>query len=138
MSLGNLYDIAGSALNAQTVRLNTIASNLANVSSAGTTPETTYRALRPVFSAIYQEAVGQDSSAKVSIDDVFQMPPSDKNRRYEPDNPLANDEGYVYYPDINVIQEMADMLSASRSYQSSTEVMVSARKLQQRLLSLAE
>ena len=66
------------------------------------------------------------------------MPPSDKNRRYEPDNPLANDEGYVYYPDINVIQEMADMLSATRSYQSSMEVMVSARKLQQRLLSLAE
>lgn len=138
MSLANLYSIAGSALNAQTVRLNTIASNLANVSSAGTTPETAYRALRPVFSAMYEKAVGESNSAQVSIDEVFQMPASDKNRRYEPDSPLANDEGYVYYPDINVIQEMADMLSATRSYQSSMEVMVSARKLQQRLLSLGE
>ena len=66
------------------------------------------------------------------------MPPSDKNRRYEPGSPLADASGYVYYPDINVVQEMADMLSATRSYQSSMEVMVSARKLQQNLLSLAE
>lgn len=138
MSLDNLYSIAGSALNAQTVRLNTIASNLANVSSAGSTPQTAYRALRPVFSAMYQEVVGQGNSAQVSVNEVFQMPGSEKNRRYEPDNPLANDEGYVYYPDINVIQEMADMLSATRSYQSSMEVMTSARKLQQRLLSLGE
>ena len=137
MSLDNLFSISGSALNAQTVRLNSIASNLANMSSAGNSPETAYRPLRPVFSAIYEQ--NQDSpTAQVTVDEVYKMPPSDKNRRYEPGSPLADESGYVYYPDINVIQEMADMLSATRSYQSSMEVMVSAKKLQQRLLSLGE
>ena len=117
MSLSNLYEISGSALNAQTVRLNSIASNLANMSSAGSTPETAYRPLRPVFSTVYNEIEGAGQSAQVTIDEVLTMPPSSKNRRYEPGSPLADDSGYVYYPDINVIQEMADMLSATRSYQ---------------------
>ncbi|MDD7804829.1 MAG: flagellar basal body rod protein FlgC [Endozoicomonas sp. (ex Botrylloides leachii)] len=138
MSLDNLYAISGSALNAQMVRLNSIASNIANISSAGNSPETTYQALRPVFSAIYDQIGNGAEGARVTVDQVFKMPASDKNRRYEPKNMLADDEGYVYYPDINVIQEMADMLSATRSYQSSIEVMTSARKLQQRLLGLAE
>lgn len=138
MSLNNLYAISGSALNAQTVRLNSIASNLANMSSAGSSPEAAYRPLRPVFSTVYDQLQNGGQSAQVTIDEVFRMPPSDKNRRYEPGSPLADESGYVYYPDINVIQEMADMLSATRSYQSSMEVMVSARKLQQKLLSLAE
>ncbi|MGB1272233.1 MAG: flagellar basal body rod protein FlgC [Endozoicomonas sp.] len=138
MSLSNLYAISGSALNAQTVRLNSIASNLANMSSAGSSPEAAYRPLRPVFSTLYEQVSGGGQSAQVTVDDVFRMPPSDNNRRYEPGSPLADDDGYVYYPDINVIQEMADMLSATRSYQSSMEVMVSARKLQQRLLALGE
>ena len=138
MSLNNLYSISGSALNAQTIRLNSIASNIANMSSAGSSPETAYQALRPIFSAIYDQIGNGSQVARVTVDEVFKMPASDKNRRYEPGNPLADDEGYVYYPDINVIQEMADMLSATRSYQSSMEVMTSARKLQQRLLSLAE
>ncbi|WP_067515268.1 flagellar basal body rod protein FlgC [Endozoicomonas ascidiicola] len=136
MSLSNIFAVSGSALNAQTVRLNSIASNLANMSSVGSSPETAYRPLRPVFSTIYDDLEGQ--SARVNIEGVYKMPPSDNNRRYEPGNPLADETGYVYYPDINVIQEMADMLSATRSYQSSMEVMVSARKLQQTLLSLAE
>ncbi|WP_257274469.1 MULTISPECIES: flagellar basal body rod protein FlgC [unclassified Endozoicomonas] len=139
MKLNNLYEISGSALNAQMVRLNTIASNLANISSAGSTPEEAYRPVRPLFSAFYKQTVGENAgAARVQVDDVLEMPPSEKNKRYEPDNPLANQEGYVFYPDINVMQEMADMLSATRSYQSSMEVMVSAKKLQQRLLSLGE
>ncbi|WP_252178595.1 flagellar basal body rod protein FlgC [Endozoicomonas sp. 4G] len=139
MHLNNLYEISGSALNAQMVRLNTIASNLANISSPGSTPEEAYRPLRPVFSAVYQQTVGEDNSvARVQVDEVIEMPASEKNKRYEPDSPLANEEGYVFYPDINVIEEMADMLSATRSYQSSMEIMVSAKKLQQRLLSLGE
>ncbi|WP_422135171.1 flagellar basal body rod protein FlgC [Endozoicomonas sp. ALD040] len=139
MKLDNLYEISGSALNAQMVRLNTIASNLANISSAGSTAEEAYRPVKPVFSAIYKQAVGENrGAALVQVDDVLEMPPSAKNKRYEPDNPLADKEGYVFYPDINVMQEMADMLSATRSYQSSMEVMVSAKKLQQRLLSLGE
>lgn len=139
MSLNNLYEISGSALNAQMVRLNTIASNLANISSAGSSPEEAYRPLKPVFSVMYQQAVGESKGpAQVQVDGVLEMPPSAKNKRYEPDNPLADQEGYVFYPDINVMQEMADMLSATRSYQSSMEVMVSAKKLQQRLLSLGE
>lgn len=138
MSLNNLYAISGSALNAQTVRLNSIASNIANMSSAGSSPETAYRPLRPIFSAVYDQLGSDGQSARVTVDDVFTMPPSDKNRRYEPGSPLADESGYVYYPDVNVIQEMADMLSATRSYQSSMEVMASAKKLQQKLLTLAE
>lgn len=138
MPLNNIYSIAGSALNAQTIRLNTIASNLANISSSGSTPEAAYRPLKPIFSALYQESLGQGQSAQVQIDQVFRSPPNADVRKYEPDNPLANDEGYVFYPDINVVEEMADMLSATRSYQSSMEVMVSTKKLQQRLLALGE
>lgn len=136
MSINNIYDIAGSSLSAQTLRLNTVASNMANAESVGATPDQAYKARRPVFS----ELLGQEMNAagsQVSVSQVMESQ-SEPLMRYEPDNPLANDQGYVFYPDINLVEEMADMMSATRSYQTSVEVMNNARRMHERLLSLGQ
>ncbi|MGI9274055.1 MAG: flagellar basal body rod protein FlgC [Endozoicomonas sp.] len=134
MSLNRIYDIAGSSLSAQTLRLNTIASNMANAETAAASPQEAYKARRPVFSELLERSQSEIGS-QVSVDQVMQST-ADPLLRYEPDNPLANDEGYVYYPNVNVVEEMADMMSATRSYQTSVEVMANARSMQEKLLSL--
>ncbi|OED44712.1 flagellar basal body rod protein FlgC [Endozoicomonas sp. (ex Bugula neritina AB1)] len=136
MSLNNIYDIAGSSLSAQTLRLNTVASNMANAESVGETPGQAYKARRPVFSELLDQEMNSAGS-KVSISEVMEST-AEPLMRYEPDNPLANDEGYVFYPDINLVEEMADMMSATRSYQTSVEVMNNARRMHERLLSLGQ
>ena len=136
MSLNNIYDIAGSSLSAQTLRLNTVASNMANAESVGETPEQAYKARRPVFSELLDQEMNAAGS-KVAISEVMEST-AEPLMRYEPDNPLASDEGYVFYPDINLVEEMADMMSATRSYQTSVEVMNNARRMHERLLSLGQ
>lgn len=128
-------------MNAQTVRLNTVASNLANADSAASDSDSVYQARKPVFAAIYENGaltrgVGM-ASASVQVLDVV---PSgrDPQRRYEPGNPLADAEGYVYYPDVNVIEEMADMMSASRSFETNVEVLNRVKSMQMSLLKLGE
>ncbi len=136
MSLNRIYDIAGSSLSAQTLRLNTVASNMANAESVGETPEQAYKARRPVFSELLDQEMNAAGS-KVSISEVMEST-AEPLMRFEPDNPLANQDGYVFYPDINLVEEMADMMSATRSYQTSVEVMNNARRMQERLLSLGQ
>ena len=144
MSLNNIYDIAGSAMTAQSLPLNTVASNLANAETAGSSPETTYHARRPVFSAV-MEQVQDDLLTSSSLDagysvQISEIMESDAplETRYQPDHPLANDEGYVYYPNVNEVEEMADMMSASRSYQTNIELLASASAMQKRLLTLGK
>ena len=136
MSLNRIYDIAGSSLSAQTLRLNTVASNMANAESVGETPGQAYKARRPVFSELLDQEMNSTGS-KVSISEVMEST-AEPLMRYEPDNPLANNEGYVFYPDINLVEEMADMMSATRSYQTSVEVMNNTRRMHERLLSLGQ
>ncbi|WP_263080836.1 flagellar basal body rod protein FlgC [Endozoicomonas sp. Mp262] len=142
MSLVNLYEIAGSALTAQSVRLNAVASNLANAGSAGTTAEAAYKPIQPIFEAVYDQTLDfgseTDLAARVKVKDLHREETGDEQMRYQPTHPMSNEEGYVFYPNINVVEQMADMLSASRSYQTNLEVMVTARKLQQRLLALGQ
>lgn len=144
MSFNLIYDIAGSAMRSQTVRLNTIASNLANANSASATEEGAYKGLKPVFTSIYERldvdgglTRGKVAGAKVGILDVVA---SDRpvDQRYEPGNPLANKDGYVYYSNVNMMEEMADMMSASRSFQTSVEVMGRVNSMQQGLLRLGQ
>jgi flagellar basal-body rod protein FlgC len=141
MSFDSIYRIAGSSMNAQTVRLNTVASNLANADSAAARPEDVYEARKPVFAAVYENdqltrGVGM-GGAHVQVLDVVTAG-REPQRRYEPDNPLANRDGYVFYADINEIEEMTDMMSASRSFETGVEVLNRVKGMQQGLLKLGE
>ena len=146
MSLGKIFDTAGSAMSANTVRLNTTASNLANAESAASSIDETYRARHPVFAAVQQQVqqlsfdtVG-DGKGETQGVQVLGIVESDTplEQRYEPNHPLANEEGYVYYPNVNAVEEMTNMISASKAYQMNVEVMNSAKSMMQRILTLGQ
>jgi flagellar basal-body rod protein FlgC len=135
MSSFRIFDIAGSALSAQSVRLNTVASNLANADAVGGDPDTVYKARMPVFEAAGQP--GQTDSAGVRVLGVVESQLA-AEKRYEPGHPLADAEGYVYAPNVNVVEEMVNMISAARSYQSSVEVINTAKELALATLNLGK
>ncbi|GLU38019.1 MULTISPECIES: flagellar basal body rod protein FlgC [Pseudomonas] len=141
MALDSIYRIAGSAMTAQTVRLNTVASNLANADSAASSADAAYKARKPMFAAVYgNDELVRDAGmggARVQVLDVVTSG-TEPQRRYEPNNPLANRDGYVYYPDVNEIEEMTDMMSATRSFETSVDVLNRVRSMQQGLLKLGE
>lgn len=138
MSFKQISQIAGSAMSAQTLRLNTIASNLANAQSAAGSEGEAYRARKPVFAALAQAGGEQGlAGARVQVLDVVQ---SDEPLRkvYEPENPLANENGEVFYPNVNSVAEMTDMLSASRAFETNVEVLSRVKSMQASLLRLGE
>ncbi|MFM1887003.1 MAG: hypothetical protein RL026_2160 [Pseudomonadota bacterium] len=124
MSSFSLFDIAGSGMAAQSVRLNTVASNLANAESVSGSPETAYKARHPVFQAVMTASGGSAVRVNGIVEDS--APPV---ARYQPGNPLADAQGYVYGPNVNTVEEMVDMISASRAYQNNVEVMNTSRDL---------
>jgi len=134
-----VFDIAGSGLSAQSVRLNTVASNLANAESVSGDPNTVYRARHPVFEAVRASLNAQpnDGNAAVRVRGIMESNAT-PNARYEPGNPLANSEGYVYAPNVNVVEEMVDMISASRAYQNNVEVMNTSKELMLATLRLGQ
>lgn len=143
MSLNNVFGIAGSAMNAQTVRLNTTASNLANAESVSSNLDETYRARKPVFSlkaADLEAPFAQNDVVQAQGVEVLGIVESEAPLRqeYNPNHPMADEEGYVYYPNVNVVEEMADMISASRSFQINAEIMNTAKQMVQRTLSLGQ
>ncbi len=133
--MSRIFDIAGSALAAQSVRLNTVASNLANADAVGSDPDAVYKARLPVFRTINDP--GSKDSAGVQVMGVVESQTAPE-KRYEPGHPMADAEGYVYAPNVNVVEEMVNMISASRSYQSSIEVMNTAKDLALRTLTLGK
>lgn len=142
MSLFNIFDQSGSGMAAQTLRLNSIASNIANAESVAANPEDTYRARYPVFQAALQDAIGQEQPNQ-ALQTGVQVPAVVESQkpfdlRYEPDHPYANDDGYVTYPNVSVVEEMANMISASRSFQVNVEVMNTAKSLAERLLTMGQ
>ena len=136
MSLSNVFSISGSALTAQSMRLSVVASNIANAESATSSTGQPYRGRHVVFSAIPVSA-SQPLVAGVRVTSVVedQSPPILK---YDPANPLADARGYVNMPNVNPVEEMADMISASRSYQTNVEVMNTAKTLMQKTLQLGQ
>ena len=130
MSSFKIFDIAGSGMSAESVRLNTTASNLANADSVGSDPTKVYRARHPVFEAVRAGLAGKGDkgSAAVRVNGIVENQAA-ASARYEPGNPLADKDGYVYAPNVNVVEEMVDMISASRSYQNNVEVMKTSRDL---------
>jgi flagellar basal-body rod protein FlgC len=130
MSMYKIFDVAGSGLSAQTLRLNTIASNMANAESVSGSEDTAYRARNPVFAAVFDQfsTPANQATASVKVEGVVENE-APVMASYEPNNPLANEEGYVYRSNVNIAEEMANMISASRSYQSNVEVMSTAKQL---------
>jgi flagellar basal-body rod protein FlgC len=139
MSLFDVFDIAGSAMSSQSVRLNVTASNLANAQSVGPDEASTYHARQPVFSAVMQSLRGGTESAGlgVKVDGIVESK-APLEQRYEPGHPLANAEGYVYLPNVNMIDEMSNMISASRSYQSNVEVLNTSKQMMLATLRLGQ
>ncbi|MDD3764928.1 MAG: flagellar basal body rod protein FlgC [Nevskiales bacterium] len=135
MSSFKVFDIAGSALSAQSVRLNTVASNLANADAVSGDPDAVYKARMPVFKALTEP--GAPDAAGVQVLGVVESQAA-AEKRYEPGHPMADADGYVYAPNVNVVEEMVNMISASRSYQSSVEVMNTAKDLALRTLNLGK
>ena len=136
-----IFDIAGSGLSAQSVRLNTVASNLANADSVSSDPSSVYRARHPVFQAV-RAALGAASdtaagNAAVRVAGIVESN-APASVRHDPGNPLADAQGNVYAPNVNVIEEMTDMISASRAYQNDVEVMNTSRDLMLATLKLGQ
>ena len=139
MSFRDITHIAGSAMAAQTVRLNTVASNLANADSASGTEAGAYHARKPVFAAVLAgtEGSADGAGAGVQVLDVVQST-EPLRKVHEPGHPLADAEGMVFYPNVNAVAEMTDMMSASRAFETNVEVLGRVNAMQQSLLKLGE
>jgi len=136
MSLFRIFDIAGSGMSAQSLRLNTTASNLSNAQSVGSSVNGTYRARYPVFSANFSDVL-DETSVGVKVDGIVESQ-SPLRKEYEPNHPRADSAGYVYYPNVNPVEEMANMISASRSFESNVEVLNTSKQMLLKTLSLGE
>ncbi len=134
MSLSNIFSVAGSAMNAQSQRLNTVASNLANADSATSADGTPYKAKQVVFAAT---PMGENGATGVNVAAVVEDQ-SPMKQVYDPKNPLADEKGYVTMPNVNVVEEMVNMISASRSYQSNVDMMNTTKTLLLKTLSLGQ
>ena len=134
MGLFANFDISGSAMSAQSLRLNTTASNMANTETIASKAEDAYRARQPVFQSMMKD-VRQPAQVGVQMlgiveSDVEVAP------RYDPGHSMANEDGYVFISNVNPVEEMANMISASRAYQNNVEVLNTSRDLLLRVLSL--
>lgn len=134
MSLFNIFNVSGSAMTAQAQRLNVVASNLANADSATSANGQPYRAKQVVFSAT---PMGNDSAQGVKVTAVVEDN-SPMKMVYDPKHPMANEQGYVAMPNVNVVDEMVNMISASRAYQNNVEVMNTSKTLLLRTLTIGQ
>jgi len=132
MSLFNVFEIAGGALTAQSQRLNTVASNLANADSASGPDGKPYRAKQVVFSSV---PIAGEAASSVRVTGVIEDK-SPLKHVYNPGHPLADKQGYVAMPNVSVVEEMVNMISASRSYQNNVEVMNTTKTLLLKTLQL--
>ena len=133
MSLFNIFNVSGSAMSAQAQRLNTVASNLANADSATSATGQAYRAKQVVFEAVPTEGGGTGVKVQQVIEDASPL-----KQVYDPKHPMADDKGYVAMPNVNVVDEMVNMLSASRSYQTNVETMNAANSLLLKTLTIGQ
>lgn len=134
MSVFNVFSIAGSALNAQSARLNAVASNLANADSVAGSDGQPYRAKQVVFAAT---PIGAEGGQGVRVTRVVESA-APLRLNYEPNSPYANEQGYVSMPNVNPVEEMVNMISASRSYQTNAEVMNTSKTLLLKTLAIGQ
>lgn len=139
MALYDIFNISGSGMAAQSVRLNTTASNIANADSVASSSGEVYKARHPVFQTV-MDGVTQSKgmpNGGVSVAGVIESQ-AEAIAKYQPENPLADENGFVYAPNINLVEEMANMISASRSYQSNVQVANLTKHLLNRTLTLGQ
>jgi flagellar basal-body rod protein FlgC len=137
MSLFNVFDIAGSGMSAQSLRLNTTASNLANADSVSSSVDQVYRTRSPVFSAVLNDAQHGYKQGGVEVRGIVESQ-APVRTEYNPSHPLANPDGYVFHSNVDPIAEMANMMSASRSYQNNVEMANTSKQLLIRTLQLGQ
>ncbi len=137
MSLFNIFDIAGSGMSAQSLRLNTTASNLANANSVSSSVDQTYRARSPVFSAVLDNAQQGYQQGGVKVNGIVESQ-APVRAEYNPSHPMANADGYIFHSNVDSIAEMANMMSASRSYQNNVEIANTSKQLLLRTLQLGQ
>lgn len=135
MSLFKIFDVAGSAMNAQSVRMNVTASNLANAGSVSGNPDSVYRARHPVFASFGDALAEQTGVSGVRLQGVIESN-APLQIQYRPDHPDADDNGNVYVSNVNTIEEMVNMMSASRSYQNNVEMINTTKDLLLQTLAL--
>ncbi len=130
MSLYNIFNVAGSSMSAQSVRLNTVASNLANADVVSGSSKDAYKSRQPIFSSVMNsmDNSNESSSVSVRVSGIIEST-AEARQEYQPHHPLANKQGYIYKSNVNAIEEMANMMAASRSYQNNVEVFNTSKQL---------
>jgi flagellar basal-body rod protein FlgC len=128
MSMFGIFDVAASGMSAQTTRLNTVASNLANANSVSGDPDQVYRARQPVFEAMLGRLRGDPAQTGVRTLGVVEKT-GEPEPFYDPGNPQANAEGYVFHANVDPVEELANMMSASRGFQNNVEVLSTVKQL---------
>jgi len=128
MSSFKIFDIAGSGMSAQNLRLNLVASNLANVDAVSSSVQETYRSRQPVFRAMLDRFNSGAPAVGVQMAGVVESK-APLVREFAPNHPLADKDGYIYRPNVNAVEEMANMISASRAYQNNVEVLNATRQM---------
>lgn len=136
MAIDNIFGIGGTALNAQLIRMNTTASNLANAGTTASSEQEAFRGKRTVFKALMDQEMTHAGAPYIGgvkvdkiVDDQKPIP-----KVYDPNNPMSDKDGFVYQSNVNEVTEMVDMMAASRSYQNNVEVVNTARELMMRTL----
>ncbi|NKB38990.1 MAG: flagellar basal body rod protein FlgC [Gammaproteobacteria bacterium] len=137
MALLDVFNIAGSAMSAQSVRMNVTASNLANVDSSSGSAEEVYRARQPVFQSMMGNFMSDMESVGVKVSEIVESQAA-LSQKYQPEHPQADEQGYVYMTNVDPIQEMANMISASRAYQNNVEIVNTSKEMLLRTLSLGQ
>ena len=128
MSLFKVFEISGSGMSAQAIRMNTTASNIANAESVSSSDGGTYRARQPVFATMLNDFDQLSAGSGVQVEDIVESQ-APLRMMYRPDHPLANEEGMVFMPNVNAVEEMANMISASRSFQSNVEILNASKQM---------
>jgi flagellar basal-body rod protein FlgC len=136
-NIKNIFDVVGQSMGAQMVRLNTIASNLANMESKASTPEAAFKPIRPVFETVFSDQYEDDGMASVTADSIVALD-REAEKIYEPGHPSADADGFVYKAPINSDEEMVDMMEASRQYQNNLEVLSTMRALMMRTIDMGK
>ncbi|MGB0180514.1 MAG: flagellar basal body rod protein FlgC [Candidatus Puniceispirillales bacterium] len=135
--LKNVYDIAGNSMASQLIRMNTIASNIANAGTMTGNPEEAYKSIKPVFESTYADQFQQNGIASVIVTDVVEMDMK-PSRIFMPFHPEADAEGYVYGAAVNIEEEYVEMMETSRQYQNNVEVITTMRALDMRTINMGK
>ena len=133
----NVFDIAGRSMAAQLVRLNTIASNLANAGNVAASEDTAYRAMKPVFVTQYADTVKESGISTTSIEGITTTDRKPE-RVYMPNHPIADESGFVYQAAVNIEEEFIEMTETNRQYQNNIEEVTTLRALMMRTINMGK